>query len=354
MISQEEIKKILDISVNAPSGSNSQPWRFEVKENIINIIALPEKDHPILNFNFRGTWVAHGALIENIIITSSSLGYKADFKIFPDKSNSNITAQIKLEKDISIKKDELFDFIPKRSTNRNKFKDINLTSDQESEFLDSIPEISNGRIVFISDRDLMKSVGGALSMNEVVMFENENLHKLFFNEIVWNKEEEKKRGGGLYIETMGLKFPGNIFIKLFKNWKWMSIANKLGIAKKIAQDNAKNYSSGSVLGSIIVKDEDQEFITAGRLLERIWLKAEKFGMGLQLITGILFLSRAIKTGSGSLFSKDQIDLINTSHDRISAIFKPNNDETIALVFRIGYGGTPKAYSAKKQAEIKFI
>ncbi len=153
---------------------------------------------------------------------------------------------------------------------------------------------------------------------------------------------------------MGLKFPGNIFIKLFKNWGWMNFANKLGISKKIAQDNAKVYSSGLVLGAIIVKNEDGEFVTVGRLLERVWLKAEKFGMGLQLITGILFLHEAIKTENGKLFSEEQIKLINNSYGEISSVFKPSANEVIALIFRVGYGGTPKAYSAKKEAEIKFI
>ena len=73
---EEDIKKILEISVNAPSGSNSQPWCFEVKNNKVNIIMLPEKDHPILNYHNRGTLIAIGALIENIIITASSLGIK--------------------------------------------------------------------------------------------------------------------------------------------------------------------------------------------------------------------------------------------------------------------------------------
>lgn len=354
MISNEEIRKILNASINAPSGSNSQPWRFEVRGEIIDVIAIPEKDHPVLNFHSRGTWVAHGALIENIIIASSNFGYRADFKIFPDKSNSNLTAQIRLEKKSETRKDGLFEFISKRSTNRNKYKNGQLTSEQNSDFLNSVSEIGGVRLVFVSDKDKRDAAGKALSMNEVVMFENKSLHKLFFDEIVWNKDEETKKGGGLYIKTMGLKFPGNIFIKLFKNWGWMNFANKLGISKKIAQDNAKVYSSGLVLGAIIVKNEDGEFVTVGRLLERVWLKAEKFGMGLQLITGILFLHEAIKTENGKLFSEEQIKLINNSYGEISSVFKPSANEVIALIFRVGYGGTPKAYSAKKEAEIKFI
>lgn len=29
----EDIRKILEVAVNAPSGDNSQPWRFEVEKD---------------------------------------------------------------------------------------------------------------------------------------------------------------------------------------------------------------------------------------------------------------------------------------------------------------------------------
>ena len=93
---QYNIKKIIEVAVNAPSGSNSQPWRFKVREGVIEIIAEPEKDHPILNFRNRGTWIAHGALIENIVILASAFGYKAGVSIFPNKNEKNITARISL------------------------------------------------------------------------------------------------------------------------------------------------------------------------------------------------------------------------------------------------------------------
>src|SRR3989344_3442769 len=118
---KEDIQKILEAAVNAPSGSNSQPWRFEVSGSEIKIIALPEKDHPILNYRNRGTLVAHGALIENIIISSKAHGYTPILEIFPDHSNKNLTAIFKFEK--STKEIEpVFQFIEARATNRKPYE----------------------------------------------------------------------------------------------------------------------------------------------------------------------------------------------------------------------------------------
>lgn len=78
MISREVIQKILEAGAQAPSGSNSQPWRFEVAGGTISIIMLPEKDHPILNFRNRGTLLAHRALIENIVIAAAHYKLKSE------------------------------------------------------------------------------------------------------------------------------------------------------------------------------------------------------------------------------------------------------------------------------------
>lgn len=99
MINKETIQKILEASINAPSGSNSQPWRFEFFDNELRIIATPEKDHPILNFRNRGTWVAHGALIENIIIAATHFGFKTKPHFFPDYRDPNLTAILEFKKD---------------------------------------------------------------------------------------------------------------------------------------------------------------------------------------------------------------------------------------------------------------
>src|SRR3989344_1888875 len=123
---KEDIQKILEAAVNAPSGSNSQPWRFEVSGSEIKVIALPEKDHPILNYRNRGTLIAHGALIENISITSSVLGYKANVNLFPDTSNPKLIARIGLEQN-SPSSNPLYKCIPLRSTNRKPYKRTPIT-----------------------------------------------------------------------------------------------------------------------------------------------------------------------------------------------------------------------------------
>lgn len=339
--------------MNAPSESNSQPWRFEVKGNQINVIALPEKDHPILNYRCRMTWVAHGGLIENILIAALQFGYLPRFRIFPDKNNLKLTAQIVLERKI-IEEDSLFEAIRKRTTNRNRYKDKPLSSGQKLDILNSVQEVGGGRLELLADKNKMIEVGEAMSVNEIVVFENETLHKFFFDRIVWSAKEEKEKGSGLYLKTMGLKGSQKLAFRLFKKWKRMEFANKIGMSRRIAKDNAKIYSSGSAIGAIIVSDDDKDFITAGRLMERVWLKTSKNGLGFHLMAGTLFFHQRIKTGETKEFLSGHIKLIEDAYKKVASIFGVSGNKLIALIFRIGYGNKVEAYSYKKPPEIKFL
>lgn len=347
---KEDIKNILNISINAPSGSNSQPWRFEVEDHDICVLALPEKDHPVLNFRNRGTWIAIGALIENILIASKEFGYNAKIEPLFSNGNKDLIVKINLENSLTIK-DSLFSSIKLRSTNRRPFINKNLDNKQKEDLL-SVSREKRENILFVEESEMLKQVGEALGKNEIVMLENKLLHKLFFNEIVWTEEESRLRTG-LYLKTMELKLPQQIALRVFKYWPVMNFFNKLGLSKSIAKDNAKSYSAAALMGTILVDNNDEDFVMAGRTMQRLWLKATQMGMGFHIITGVPFLWQGMSYGNDKIFSTRHIQLINEAYKKITAIFNIDNNKIPAVIFRVGYGDGPTATSSKKIPEIIF-
>jgi hypothetical protein len=207
MISRETLEKIIEAGAQAPSGSNSQPWEFEVHDRSIDVHMLPQKDHPILNFKNRGTIFAVGTLVENIVIAADHYGFEASVTLFPNTSDHNVAAKIIiLEKEdaVASTSTQLFDAIWKRSTNRKSYEKKRLDAERFEKLTNSLDpkEDLNIGIKFTDDEAAIKTLAEAASTNEVVMFENEPLHKLFFDEIVWTKKEEKERSSGLYVKTM--------------------------------------------------------------------------------------------------------------------------------------------------------
>jgi hypothetical protein len=349
MNTKDKIIQLLSYAINAPSGGNSQPWTFKVADNKLTIVCHPEKDNPVLNFSSRGTLIAHGALIENIIISASRYGLETMFYIAQDQ-NERAIVEITFADSYS-PPDPLYASIPARSTNRKQYEDKPISK----EILVNISNAANAlggpmvRTYFIEDKRKITVAGKAASNNEIVMLENKLLHGLFFKEVIWNSREEKTKGGsGLYIKTLELKKPQEIVFRIIKHWPMMSVLKKLGLAKFIASENAKVYGTGGAMWVISVNEPNHKnFITAGRVLERIWFSCVKEGISLQLLTGILFMRQKIVAGQIDIFSPEHVNLIKESYDQISSIFGIK-DGIITLMFRTGYAEKPSAFSHKKE------
>jgi len=348
---EETIKKIINYAVWAPSGDNSQPWKFSLKGNQVSIFNLPEKDNPFLNFEQKGSYIAHGSLLENMNIIASNFGYKMDINLFPNESNRDLVAICTFEKTIT-EQDPLYDYILKRCTNRKPYENKSLSSDQFNNILISSKEVGYGKVVLIEEKEKMTKIATALSAMDQIALEEFYLHELFFKDIVWTEIEEKNKKSGLYLKTLELPLPIQYLFRVLKYWSVTKILNKIGFSKFAAKGNAQIYSKASALGVILVPNNtSKDYINAGRLMQRVWLKITKMDLSLQPVAGLLFLAQRVFVNKASDLSNEHINLTKDSYGKIKNIFKVNN-ETIAMLFRVGYGGEPSARSSRKEAIIK--
>lgn len=352
---KDTIKNILERAVNAPSGNNSQPWRFVVKENKIYIHNISDSDITPYNFDQKGSYIAHGALVENISIIAPKYGYLTNVEIFPDRSDANIIAIVTLDK-IEPKKDSLFDFIISRATNRRIYQKISLKSEHKEEILKTQQEVDRGgKIKLVEDIKEIEKVAWALGLHERLIFENKMIHGIVFSSILWSEKENAEKRKGLYIKTKFPDMPSFMLpaMKMFGNWLFVNIANNIGLSKKIQKQSAESCISSSALCAILVDSEtNEDYLNGGRLLQRIWLTITKLGLSLQPMTGIPYLARRILAGDSSGFSPEQIRLIKQANEEINGVFNENG-KTVLMIFRIGYDPKPPVKTLKLPPEIVF-
>ncbi|MEK7630281.1 MAG: hypothetical protein AAB432_02795 [Patescibacteria group bacterium] len=353
MVSEDLIKKIITAGVQAPSGGNSQPWRFEVRGETVSFFMIPERDHSVLNFHRRGTLLASGALLENISVAARHYGFEPIIDFFPNKNIENLVAHISFKKTVK-HENKLFEAIWKRATNRKQYKLEKVSEEIKKELMEIPKEVSAAGISvkFTDEKEKIEKLATASSANEIVMFENKILHKLFFNEIVWTEEEERQKKSGLYLKTMELKPPEAAALRLFKHWPLMKFFGFLGAARGIAKSNARNYASCGLYGGVLCDNSDISFVAAGKAIELIWLKATALGLSFHLQSGVNFLWQRLNSDNTNIFSKKHADLINNQYKIMAEIFNSQN-KILTAVFRLGYGGEPSGRSSRKTPNINF-
>lgn len=348
------LSDILNHAVDAPSGENCQPWRFNIEDNKIYVFNIPERDQSPYNFKQRGSLVSHGALIENILIISSAWGFDAKLSLFPEKDKTDLVAIISLNRSTP-KQEPLYVYINKRSTNRKAYKKLSLTKQQKQELLNSVNQVGGGKALFIEDEESIKLLSLVGAMNERLVLENKILHNFLFTHINWTEEENEKNKIGFYIKTLELSPPAQFAFRLFSRWSVLNFLNKKGrVSKSVWQQNAKVYASSAAIGVIAVNDnENEDFITAGRITQRIWLTATKLGLSVQPMTGVLFFAQRVMAGDLEFFPQEQLELIKESYDKIKKIFNLKN-ETVPMMFRIGQSDPPTAKALKLKPDITWI
>lgn len=349
-MNQEIIKKIIEAGNLAPSGSNSQSWKFKVSQNKLTVYLLPEKDHPVLNFDKRGTYIAHGALLENIEIASRYFGYKPEYEILPEE---NISFNIVFEESESKTEEieNLYQAIFSRCSNRKPFKKDQLSQEQIDYLFQEKNKYPQCEVIYFTDNNQIQEIAKYLPFDILVFLRNKLLHQLLFKEILW-KEEEQKVKPGLYIKTMEVPPPAVLIFKLLSNWKICNLLSK--IHEKIYEQSIKTASSAGLIGAIVAENKSSNFIYVGRLLENIWLRATKLNLGFQFISGIVFLWQQLNFGNKEIFSEKDKEIIDNAYNNLAKLLglEDKNNKVIAGFFRVGFADKPSAVSYKRPPEIE--
>lgn len=339
-----DIKKILEDGVRAPSGDNSQPWRFVFRDDTLWIYNLPEKDNPILNFKQGGSYIAHGALIENITISADNQGYSAELVLFPDLVDKNLVAKITFALKEKEGDGSLYAAIRDRQTNRRAYKK-GVTNGQEKLILADHVDFAGGKVLFL-DNPLKKGiVATSASVMERVALERKDLHHAFFGDIIWTETEEREKTRGLYIRTLELPPPVRLMFRFLKNWSFAQFMNRVGFSRFAAKGNAAIYQTGT-LGLVVVDGySPKDFILAGRIFQRTWLRATSLGLSLQPVAGLLFLYQRAEFGEKNFLSDNHYQLVKNAYNNIKNTFGVE-EGNLAMMFRVGIAPKPSARTSR--------
>jgi len=352
---QSRILEVIKAGCQAPSGENCQPWSFCVnKDNSVDVFNLTERDDSPYSWGQRASYVAHGALLENMKIAGTKMGLTVHWQLFPDSKNLKHIAHVLFSEDKNIQVNPLSNFIDERCTNRKSYQPVVFSAEDINKLTSTVGEQSSKVKVHLTSQaahlPVLAEIGGA---NERVMLENKDLHSFFFNHISWTPEQDAQKSIGFYIKTLELRSEQLKAFKIFRNWKLLKILNLFGASRFVAKENSKLYGTASAFAAITIPDKNEEsFVDAGMVLERLWLTASAMGLSVQPMTGLLFLNLGIEAGDGQVISKKHKKLISANYERLKKVFGVNNSHVV-MMLRIGKSDKPSARSSRLSPNVEY-
>lgn len=128
----DELRAILDLARWAPSGDNTQPWRFEIlDQRRFAIHGHDTRDWCVYDLDGSASQIALGALMETIAIAASTRGLRVEFARRTDSPETNPVIDVHLLPDEGLAPDALAEVIARRVTQRRPFATRPLTAEQK-------------------------------------------------------------------------------------------------------------------------------------------------------------------------------------------------------------------------------
>lgn len=336
------ILKIISAGGMAPSGDNMQPWKTTWDGETLRLYLEKKADISVYNTDECGSYIACGAFIENVRLMAASLGYTANISFFPNATTDPFyIANIIFIKNTPAEL-ETASFINKRHSNRKKYLKKEISSE-----LISIFNLIDPSIKIITDKFLRNTIFDIASLNEYFILHNDHVRNGLMKTIRWSSNEEEISRTGLFFKTLELNLGQLFFFRKFTKPLFVKILNFLGFPK-ILQKSGKNlYSTSSAVGAVTIKSmSPQDLVSAGIIIEKIWIIATKKGLAFQPITGIPYLIFAMNKNS-KIFSINEQRLLKDADFSLRKIFELSPSDQFGMIFRLGYANKVSAISKRK-------
>ena len=312
--------QIASYASKAPSGHNTQPWKFHITDSTITVLPNLDVALPVVYRYNRELFISLGCAVENLCIAASYFGYTTHI------IECSIEAIIlELTKNALTIEDSLFHQIEKRQTNRNIYNG-NKISDGILQQLQSIPK-ENGIQFYFTEINtpfantitqyIMK--GNEIQMADIA-FKNELLSWMRFNK----KQVEATHNGLSYLVFGNPPLPRILARPIVSLFLKPNAQNK--------SDRKKIDSSSHFVVCATQRDTIEEWINLGRTLQRFLLKVTEIGIS------YAFLNQPCEVAALAFDLREKL---------------PVNKEHPTLIMRIGYA-KQIPYSPRKKIETLLV
>ncbi|MDU1892932.1 MAG: nitroreductase [Dysgonomonas sp.] len=262
-----DFRKMIGYAVKAPSGHNTQPWKFKIGIDHIQIYPDTSKTLPVVDADHRELYISLGCAAENLCLTANALGYNPQINIDADG-----VITIYLEKGENISVSSLFNQIEKRQTNRSVYDNGMIPNDLLALCMSEIEDEENIHIyMWEKGSAVFDTLKQAVIEGNIVQMDD----KVFTDELkLWmryNKKQSDSQQDGLSYHIYGAP---NL-----PSWISKPVMGSYLNSKKQNKGDIKKMESSSHFVLITSQNESkEEWIHLGMHMERFLLKLTEVGI----------------------------------------------------------------------------
>ena len=151
--SNSKMMELVRYATLAANGHNTQPWKFKVMDNVIEIHPDTSRCLAVVDPQDREQWMSLGCALENLVIAAGATGFASEI-FYPGETQGFISVNLKSD---TLQTSALFNAIPVRQSTRTEYRTEKISQDNLAQVYAMTTEPGVG-LQFIEGKDEFERV----------------------------------------------------------------------------------------------------------------------------------------------------------------------------------------------------
>ncbi|MQA22108.1 nitroreductase family protein [Rugamonas rivuli] len=291
------LEQILELARWAPSGDNTQPWRFEILDTRRLVVhGHDTRDHCVYDLDGHPSQISLGALLETMAIAASAHQLELRAMRHVEAPDHHPTISVEFVPAPQLEADPLADFILPRSVQRRPLSRRPLTPAERAALTSALPDGYQVHWLEGSQRLAAARLMFRNAKLRLTMPEAWQVHK---SVIEWNARYSEDR---IPDQALGVDAATARLMRwVMQRWQRVAFFNTWlagTLAPRLQMDLIPGLACAAhfVLTAPRKPQRVDDYLAAGRAMQRFWLTATAQGLQLQPELTPLIFARYVREG----------------------------------------------------------
>lgn len=340
-------EKVLDLARWAPSGDNTQPWRFElVDENALVVHGSDTRDTVVYDLDGRASQMAIGALLESIEMAATTLGLRAEIQRRPDLPEQTPTFDVTLRPDNGLAPNPLAPYLRVRSVQRRPMSPRPLIATERAQLERSLPE--GYRVRWFERPKDRWQVARLMFANAKVRLTMPEAYSVHSQVIDWGQQFSEDR---IPEQAVGVDpLTAKLMRWVMQSWERVAFVNRYlagTLVPRLQLDLLPGLRCAAHFAIVAPKPPEtlEDYLQAGRAMQRLWLTSTRLGLGLQPEMTPLIFARFLRLGIPFTRTPSVERLARACAEKFRQLMEAETEQAV-FIGRIGESPLPASRSLR--------
>jgi hypothetical protein len=262
------VEELVGKAVLAPSGHNTQPWRFRAGDGRITILPDLSRRLPVVDPDDHALYISLGAALENLRVAARHSGFASEVEYFPPEADDALV--LHLTPGERPAEGALYKAIPIRQSTRTLYDGRRIPADHLHRLDRASTQAGVGFRLFTEPDGIAALIELVKEGNREQMRDAAFVAELL-SWIRFSRDEARESGDGLTATALGMP--------TVPRWLGTSIMKMFLKPEAQAKQAEKMIRSSSALMLFVAERNDREtWVRLGQSFERVALTATTMGI----------------------------------------------------------------------------